>query len=64
MPPLGWREITIEYNGKIINGSYKITGKTITVKSAYGTKEAPLGAVIALYLAKILLRELARQGRA
>jgi hypothetical protein len=62
--PGSWKEITIEYNGKIINGDYKIAGKTVTVKTVRGMKEAPLSGLTPLYLAKMLLRELAREGRA
>jgi len=40
--PGSWKEITIEYNGKIINGDYKIAGKTAIVKTVRGMKEAPL----------------------
>ena len=63
-PP--WNEITIEYNGKVINGAYRTSRnrKTIVVRSLRGAiKEAPLGALTPLYLAKMLLRELEREGR-
>jgi len=63
MPPRGWKEITIEYNGKAINGSYKITGETVIVKTLRGMKDAPISGLTPLYLAKMLLRELAREGR-
>ena len=62
--PGSWKEITIEYNGKTINGDYKIAGKTVIVKTVRGMKEAPLSGRTPLYLAKMLLRELAREGRA
>jgi len=63
-----WNEITIEYDGKIINGAYRRTGnrvgKIILVRSARGViKEAPLSGLTPLYLAKMLLRELEREGR-
>ena len=65
-----WKEVTIEYNGKIIDGAYKTAGrrtfkKKILVRSMRGViKEAPLsGGLTPLYLAKMLLRELAREGR-
>ena len=60
-----WKEISIEYEGKIISGDYRISGKTVVVRSVRGVvKEAPLGGLAALYLAKMLLRELDREGRA
>ena len=43
-----WREITTEYNGKIINGDYKIAGKTAIVKTVRGMKEAPLSGLTPL----------------
>ena len=65
-----WKEVTIEYNGKIIDGAYKTAGrrtakKKILVRSMRGViREAPLsGSLTPLYLAKMLLRELAREGR-
>ena len=64
MPPT-WNEITIEYNGRIINGAYRISEKTVVVKSVRGiVKEAPGSGLTPLYLAKMLLRELAREGKA
>ena len=64
-----WKEVTIEYNGKIIDGAYRTAGrraakKKILVRSMRGViKEAPLGGLTPLYLAKMLLRELAHEGR-
>jgi hypothetical protein len=66
-----WKEVTIEYNGKIIDGAYKISGrraagKKILVRSMRGViREAPLsGGLTPRYLAKMLLRKLEREGRA
>jgi hypothetical protein len=60
-----WKEISIEYEDKIISGDYRISGKTVVVRSVRGVvKEAPLGGLTPLYLAKMLLRELDREGRA
>ena len=63
MPP-SWKEITIEHDGEIINGDYRIAGKAVIVKARRGEKEAPPSGLTPLYLAKMLLRELAREGRA
>ena len=62
--PVSWKEITIEYNGKFIHGDYKIAGQMVIVKTVSGMKDAPLSGLTPLYLAKMLLRELAREGRA
>ena len=64
-----WKEVTIEYNGKIIDGAYRTAGrraagKKVLVRSMRGgIKEAPLGGLTPMYLAKMLLRKLAREGR-
>jgi len=64
-----WKEVTIEYDGKIIDGAYRTAGKRtagkkILVRSMRGViKEAPLGGLTPLYLAKMLLRKLAHEGR-
>jgi hypothetical protein len=64
MPSVSWKEITIEYNSEFIHGDYKIVDKTAIVKTVGGMKEAPLSGLVPLYLAKMLLRELAREGKA
>jgi hypothetical protein len=53
--PGSWKEITIEYNGKIINGDYKIAGKTVIVKTVRGMKEAPLSGPTPLYWQKCFM---------
>ena len=64
-----WMEVTFEYDGKIIDGAYRTAGKRtagkkILVRSMRGViKEAPLGGLTPLYLAKMLLRKLAHEGR-
>jgi hypothetical protein len=63
-----WEEIAVAYDGKIITGCYRISRsggkKKVVVKSVRGSiKEAPLKGVTPLYLAKMLLRELEREGR-
>jgi hypothetical protein len=64
MPPT-WNEITIEYNGRTVSGAYRISEKTLVVRSVRGVvKEAPRSGLAPLYLAKMLLRELAREEKA
>jgi hypothetical protein len=65
MTPPGWEEISIEYEGKIISGAYrKKAGNIVSVRTVRGEKEAQLAGFTPLYLAKMLLRELAREGKA
>ena len=63
MPARGWTQTTIEYEGKVIIGWYRKFGKELTVNTAHGGKTAPLVGLNPEYLAKLLLRELAREGR-
>lgn len=62
MPPEVWEEITIECDGKTTKGSYRKVGKAVTVNTLHGSKTAPLIGLTPVYLAKMLLRELAREG--
>ena len=59
-----WREITAEHNGKIIKGSFKFLDGMVTARTQRGTKTASVGGHTPEQLAKNLLRELAREGRA
>ena len=59
-----WREITAEHNGKIIKGSFKFVDGMVTARTQHGTKTAYVAGHTPEQLAKNLLRELAREGRA
>ena len=59
-----WEEITAECDGKIFKGFYRTVGNTVTVKTPLGMKAAQLSGLTPSYLAKMLLRELARERRA
>ncbi|MGA9083697.1 MAG: hypothetical protein WB390_14700 [Pseudolabrys sp.] len=63
-PARGWTQITIEHEGRVITGWYRKFGKELTVNTSHGSKTAPLAGLNPEYLAKLLLRELAREGRA
>jgi hypothetical protein len=63
MPPQVWTEITAEYDGKTFNGYYRKVGETVTVKTPRGMKAAQLTGLTPEYLARMLLRELAREGK-
>jgi hypothetical protein len=59
-----WREITTEYNGRAIKGSYKFLDGVVTVRTLRGTKAAQVRGQTPEQTAKTLLRELARDGMA
>jgi hypothetical protein len=59
-----WTEITTEYNGRTIKGSFKYLDGAVSVRTPYGSKTTQLGGQTPEQLAKTLLRELAREGRA
>jgi hypothetical protein len=59
-----WREIKAEYNGRIIKGSFKLIDGKVDLRTAHGSKTDQLGGRTPEQVAKNLLRELAREGRA
>ena len=61
-----YRVITIDYDGREVRGSFSVWGRTITVETAHGSKTTQLGgpAAKAEALARIMLRELAQEGKA
>ena len=59
-----WREITTEYNGRAIKGSFKFIDGRVDVRTLYGTKTSQSGGQSPERVAKNLLRVLAREGRA
>jgi hypothetical protein len=64
MPPQVWEDVTSESDGKAIKGSFRMAGNTVTVKASGGSKAGHLSGLTPEYLAKMLLRELAREGKA
>jgi hypothetical protein len=59
-----WREITTDYNGRAIKGSFKFIDGRVDVSTLYGSKTTQSGGHTPERIAKDLLRELAREGRA
>jgi hypothetical protein len=59
-----WQEINTEINGKPIKGLYKYVNRLVTVRTPNGSKTIDVGGSIPEYLAKILLRQLAKEGKA
>ena len=59
------RRVIISYEGRSVTGTYGISGKIITVVTAKGgSKTAQLGESPAETLAKMMLKELAQEGKA
>ena len=61
--PRIWKEVSIEFDGRILNGSYGKYRGMLTVKWAHGAKTTKLGRSPAGVLARTMLRELATQQR-
>jgi hypothetical protein len=59
-----WREVTTEYNGRNIKGSFKFIDGMVIVRTPHGSKTTPSGGRTAEQTAKNVLRELAREGKA
>ena len=59
-----WKEVTAEYNGRNVKGSFKFVDGRVDVRTLYGSKTAQSNGQVPERIAKDLLRELAREGRA
>ena len=60
------QEVTVNYDGRQIRATFELRGGSITVRAAQGSKTTQLGGSISNpeSLARMLLRELARDGKA
>lgn len=58
-----WNQITTEFYGRRVYGSYVIESETLTVKTPRGEKATRLGGSNPDWLAARLLRELAAEGK-
>ena len=58
-----WKEITAEYKGRVIKGSFKFLDGMVAVGTPHGSKTTQLGGQTPEQMAKMLLRELAREGK-
>jgi hypothetical protein len=59
-----WNQITTEFYGRSVYGSYVISDGMLTVKTPRGEKAAQLGNSNSHFLTERLLRELAAEGKA
>ena len=58
-----WKEITLNYLGNRVRGSYKLVGRLVIVVSGPDSKTAQLGVLPAERLAHMLLRDMAFEKR-
>ena len=60
-----WKQITAELNGHTVTGLYSASREgLVTVRTPYDSKRKQLIGTIATLIARILLRELAAEGKA
>jgi hypothetical protein len=58
-----WHHVTTEFNGRQISATYSVSRGAITVSTARDSKSTQVGGSTPAILARMLLRELAREGR-
>jgi hypothetical protein len=59
-----WKQITDELNGHTVTGLYSTSLGLVTVRTPYDSKSRQLGGSSTTLIARILLRELAAEGKA
>jgi hypothetical protein len=59
--PLIWKEVSIDFEGRSLTGSYGKDNGMLTVKWAHGTKTKQAGRSPSSVLARMMLRELATE---
>ena len=60
-----WKDLKVKLgNGRLISGTYGYSDRYVTVKTALGSKTAQIGDSPPRVLARIMLRELANEGKA
>ena len=59
-----WKQITAELNGHTVMGLYTTSLGLVTVRTPYDSKNRLLGGSSNTLIARILLRELAAEGKA
>ena len=58
-----WRQITVEFSGYPLSGSYAVENGIVKVKTLYGEKAIQVGVFNSEWVARRLLEELAAEGR-
>jgi hypothetical protein len=59
-----WKQITAELNGDTLTGLYSTALGLVTVRTPYDSRSKQLGGSSSKLIARILLRELAAEGKA
>ena len=59
-----WQQVTAEFSGQPLSGSYAIEDGMVKVKTPYGEKATQIGSFNPEWVARRLLQELAEEGRA
>jgi len=60
-----WKELTIDFRGRTVSGSYSTSREgLVTVKTLRGSKTTTISRSNVRLIARILLRELAEEGKA
>jgi hypothetical protein len=59
-----WQQITAEFSGHPLSGSYAIEDGMVKVKTPHGEKATQIGSFNPEWVARRLLQELAEEGRA
>ena len=59
-----WQQITAEFSGRPLSGSYAIEDGMVKVKTPYGEKATQIGSFNPEWVARRLLEELAEEGTA
>jgi hypothetical protein len=59
-----WQQITAEFSGHPLSGSYAIEDGMVKVKTPYGEKATHIGSFNPEWVARRLLEELAEEGTA
>jgi hypothetical protein len=60
---MDWREITVEFNGRPVSGSYTVENRIVVVRVPHGVKSREVDTMGPAWLAFRLLRELAGKER-
>ena len=58
-----WRQVTVEFSGHPVSGSYTVEDGIVKVKTPYGEKATQIGSFNSEWVARRLLEELAAEGK-
>ncbi len=58
-----WHQVTVEFSGHPVSGSYTVEDGVVKVKTLYGEKAIQVGSFNSEWVARRLLEELAAEGQ-